>query len=315
MLKGKIFDIKRFAVYDGPGIRTTVFLMGCTMRCAWCHNPEGQINKRSLYYNKYKCIDCNLCVDVCSVNKIQSNKELRFLDIPCLNGCTNCFEVCPSNAIENVGQNYSIEELLKVVYRDRDFFLISGGGVTLSGGEPLLQIDFVEAFARKLREENISLVVETCGNINWNHFERVLPYVDTFYYDLKVADSNRHEKMTGKGNRLILSNFSRLVHETKSVIIRIPLIPGYTDTVENIDGIIDVIHSVKGNYANDEIPVELLPYNMLAATKYDKVGINVSNTGPYVLSKAERQPQEVLHSCKERFVQAGFKKVSILSYE
>jgi pyruvate formate lyase activating enzyme len=315
MLNGLIFDIKRFAVYDGPGIRTTIFLMGCALHCAWCHNPEGQRNKRSLYYNESKCIDCNLCVDVCPVDKIQSDKELRFLDIPCLEECINCFEICPSMAIEKIGENYSTEELLEVVNRDRDFFSISGGGVTLSGGEPLFQIDFVEALARRLKEDGISLAVETCGNIEWNHFERVLPYVDTFYYDLKVSDSNRHEMLTGVSNRQIVSNFSKLIHKAKSVIIRVPLIPGYTDSFENIDGIIDVIHSVTGVHTNCEIPVELLPYNVLAATKYEKVGINVSNIRPYPLSKVERQSLEVFHSCKDRFVQAGFKKVSILSYE
>jgi pyruvate formate lyase activating enzyme len=315
MLRGNIFDIKRFAVYDGPGIRTTVFMKGCTLRCAWCHNPEGQVDNNSLYYNKDKCIDCNLCVDICPVDKIQINKELRFLAIPCQKGCINCFQVCPSMAIEKVGHHYSIEEIMNVIYHDMDFFSISGGGVTLSGGEPLVQIDFVEALARRLSEDNISLVVETCGNIDWNHFERMLPYVDTFYYDLKVSNNNRHEIMTGEGNQQIVSNFSMLVHKAKSVIVRVPLIPGYTDTLENIDGIIDAINSVKNSCTNCDIPVELLPYNMLAVTKYGRVGINVSNIRPYALSKAERQSLEVFRSCKERFVRAGFKTVSILSYE
>lgn len=311
-MKALLFDIKRFAVYDGPGIRTTLFFMGCPLSCAWCQNPEGQRDSVSLYYHAKKCIECGSCVHVCPVKKIRDQRSERFSSAPCRKGCTSCWEVCPSGAIEKVGDAYTLGSLMEVIMADKAYYAASGGGVTCSGGEPLVYAGFIEHLAKKLKKEGIGMCLETCGEASWESFQRVIPYIDHIYFDIKIISEASHAMFTGNVNRRILNNFSNLVQTSKSVTVRVPLIPGYTDTENNISEILQVLQQAE--YPSDH-PIELLPYNVLAETKYGKTGINVPSIPTYEVNVKKSQTYEQLQSIQKKFFQKGFKSVRILSFE
>lgn len=308
-----LFDIKRFALYDGKGIRTTLFFMGCPLTCRWCQNPEGQTDTVALYYNPDKCINCGYCIDACPIGKILPNIRQRFLPVPCKENCTACLSVCPSGAIKKVGESYSLDSLMKIIILDNDFYKISNGGVTCSGGEPLIHISFIEQLAKKLKSENIDLSVETCGSVPWENFERIIPLVSHFFYDIKIINNKLHREFTGIDNSLILDNFNKLLDRTKNITVRIPLIPLHTDTDENI---IDIIHFLKKSKLIEKgISIELLPYNTLAETKYNKEGINIPTIPKYSINVKKEQTYSFLQGRKQMFIKNGFSNIRILSYE
>ena len=298
MLKAVIFDIKRFAIYDGPGIRTTIFFKGCSLDCAWCQNPESKLIHPQLFYDRRKCIGCNRCVAVCPAGKISAGQRDRFdSSKACPSGCERCFLECPSGAIYKVGREYTVDEIFDLIIKDIDFFKTSGGGVTFSGGEPLVHIDFVKALIERLRDRDIGVIIETAGNVKWAVFEKILSYRLGYYYDLKLIDKEEHKKYTGHSNKQLLDNLVSLHRAENNITVRIPLIPEITDTEENLTGIIGFI---KNNKLTG-IPVELLPYNQLAESKFNKKGINCGSVGPYFRAGMKTQERGFLNKKKKLF--------------
>lgn len=270
-MEGIIFNIKRFAVHDGPGIRTSIFLKGCPLNCVWCHNPEGISQEISIWYNKNLCISCGQCVDVCPNNALTSNKdENNFIKIDrelcCITG--NCVKICPTTAIQYTGWKASINDLIIEIEKDMLFYLTSGGGVTLTGGEPLYQPDFCEAILNSCKARKIHTAIETCLFCERDTLDRVLNYVDLFMIDMKLCDPLQHEYYTGKTNEIIKDNLYYLEKMKKSILIRVPLIKNITDNETNIKNIEKFMYQL-----NPEIPIEYLNYNPLTENKYQKLGI------------------------------------------
>ena len=217
-MTGKIFDIQRFSLHDGPGIRTTVFLKGCSLRCLWCHNPESQKKENELAFYKHKCVSCGKCAQICQ----------KAFTADCT-ACGKCAEVCGNGAREIIGKDITAKEVFDVVVRDKAFYETSGGGVTLSGGEPLLQADFAAEILKLSKEAGIETAIETAGNTPWESFEKVLPYCDLFLYDIKAIDEEKHRELTGASNRLILENAEKIRRSDKKTLFRMPVVPGYND--------------------------------------------------------------------------------------
>lgn len=247
--KGIIFDIQRNSFVDGPGIRTSVFLKGCNLKCAWCHNPESQSGKTEMLFYKNKCIGCGKCREVCP----HSPDNCRF--------CGKCELYCPTDARRVCGREYTSDEVLAELVKDKSFYENSGGGVTFSGGECMLQIDFLCEMLKKCKVEGLHTAVDTAGNVEWEHFERVMKYTDLFLYDVKLFDSAEHKKYTGAGNEKILENLKRLFESGAAVWIRIPIIGGVNDSAFEMQK----IKSLLMPYNPQKI--ELLPYHSLGIGK------------------------------------------------
>ncbi len=284
-MEGKIFDIKRFAIHDGPGIRTTVFTKGCPLDCLWCHNPEGKSERIRLWYIQNRCIGCNQCIKTCPENALTIDKT----DIPIndkdkkkniiknnyskahisidrkkCNLCGQCVEICPAKALTFDGQIMSTKEIVKEVKRDSIFYKNSGGGVTISGGDPfnkqyLFNIDIL----KKCKEEGIHTAIETCLYGDEKILDLFIPWVDLFIVDLKIFDTDLHKKYTGVYNYKIKKNFKLLAGKDTKILLRIPLIPGYTACKTNIKKIASFVNEIKRN-----IPVELINFNPLSRNKY-----------------------------------------------
>jgi pyruvate formate lyase activating enzyme len=263
---GLIFDIRRFSIHDGPGIRTTVFLKGCPLSCWWCHNPESQSPEPELWLRPGRCIRCGECVEVCPEGAIIRQENIFVTDLERCTRCGTCVEACAAEAREIVGRQMSVGEVLAAVERDIVFYDESGGGVTVSGGEPLQQRGFLLALLKACQEKGIHTVLDTCGYATWKAFEQVRPYVNLFLYDLKLVDDARHRQFTGVSNRLILQNLRRLLQAGQRVEIRIPVIPGVNDGAEDLRQLGTLIASLPGSPK-----VELLPYHRAATGKYERL--------------------------------------------
>lgn len=246
-MKGTIFNLQRFSIYDGPGIRTTVFLKGCPLRCAWCHNPESQSIKPEIMFYSEKCIGCGRCDGI----------ALDDTSFHCLNG-----------AREACGKTVSSDEIIAEVVRDKVFYDNSGGGLTLSGGEPLLQFDFSMVLLQSAKENGIHTAIETCGFVKPEYIEKIAGYTDLFLYDYKETDSDLHKKFTGQGNELIISNLRLLDSINKPVILRCPIIPGYNDRAEHFAAIGNIV-----NELDNILRVEVEPYHPLGEYKYACLGL------------------------------------------
>ena len=255
-----VFDIKTFAVHDGPGIRTTFFLKGCPLHCKWCQNPESISPAQYLAYNSLLCLHCGACRAVCP--KLGEDFMLERADCTL---CGKCVEVCLPAARKFAGREIPPDEILTRARADRPFFDSSCGGVTFSGGECMLYPEYLRACLTLLKEDGIHTCIDTCGAVPQEHFEEILPFADLFLYDLKKLDPDLHREYTGRDNRQILENLRFLCARGKEVIIRVPLIPGYTDSEEDIRAI---AHFVKEELGGAVRRVELLPYNKLAESKY-----------------------------------------------
>ncbi|HLN56649.1 MAG TPA: glycyl-radical enzyme activating protein [Bacteroidales bacterium] len=275
-MKGKVFRIKRFSIHDGPGIRTTVFLKGCAMRCVWCHNPEGLNEEPEVWHDKTTCIACGRCVESCSTGALTLVNEDHNVIIDrklCkLNG--DCVRICPTGAMQFTAKEMTTEEVVAEIEKDRIFYETSDGGVTLSGGEPLFQPDFSASIFKECRKKGIHTAVETCLLGYWHMIEQFIEDIDLFLVDLKIFDQENHIKFTGHTNNLILKNFKMLASTGRDIRVRIPLVKNITDTPENISAITGFVHSV-----NPEIPIEKIKYNPLARNNYDRLGI------PFILSE------------------------------
>ena len=254
-MKATIFDIERNSYVDGPGIRTTVFFKGCNLRCAWCHNPESQQEKPQMMLYKNKCTGCGKCREKCP-------NALEKCEL-----CGRCSLFCPQDARDICGKEYTVDEVLKEVLKDKSFYETSGGGVTFSGGECMLQIDFLAELLKRCKENGIHTAVDTAGHVPFEFFERIIPYTDLFLYDVKCFDSDKHRQYTGVENQLILKNLKRLLAKSTPVWIRIPIIPTVNDTEEELQ-------RIKEYFSSCGIPekVELLPYHAMGEHKYTAVG-------------------------------------------
>jgi len=272
MTTGFIFNIKRYAIHDGPGIRTTVFMKGCPLACRWCHNPEGIEPTPFLAYRKERCIRCGACVESCPEQALRLESEGV---VPSGSPCTTCFtctEICPSEAREKVGRKLTASELLSEIQKDIPFYDTSGGGVTFSGGEPLLQAEFLIELLKLCGAEQIHRAVDTSGYASYETLMAVAGHSDLFLYDLKMMDPAKHEKFTGVSNRLILDNLMRLARERIDLIIRIPLIPGVNDDVENLERTGSFLKRLP-----DGAKVHILPYHDFQRAKYTRFGMPYSN--------------------------------------
>ena len=254
-MKATIFDIQRNSFVDGPGIRTTVFFKGCNLRCAWCHNPESQSAKRQMMFYKNKCTGCGKCKEKCP-------HDLKECDL-----CGKCTLYCPHDAREICGKDYTVDEVLAIVLKDKIFYENSGGGVTFSGGECMLQIDFLTELLRACKQNGIHTAVDTAGCLPFSSFERVMPYTDLFLYDVKCFDAETHQRYTGVGNATILDNLGRLLSLGKDVWVRIPVIPTVNDTEKEMQA----IKAFLDGYPAPK-KVELLPYHAMGEHKYDAIG-------------------------------------------
>ena len=258
----KLFDIQRNSFVDGPGIRTTVFFRGCNLRCEWCHNPESQSGEKTLFYYADKCKKCGKCGEICRKKAIRYGIfQQKLCDF-----CGDCAVFCPENALKMCGQDYKTKELFDLLIKDKEYYDLSGGGVTLSGGECMLYPQQVAEISKLLKEAGISVAVDTAGNVPWKNFAEVLPFVDLFLYDVKLADAEKHKKYTGVSNELILQNLGSIFHAGKTVIVRIPNIPGVNDTVDEIRCIKKIIEK-NAPYLPQK--TELLPYHRLGENKYN----------------------------------------------
>ena len=265
-MKAKIFEIKRFAVHDGDGIRTTVFFKGCPLRCVWCHNPEGLYSKPQLAYYSHKCTMCGECETACpnGAHLIDDIKHI-FNREKCI-ACGICEKSCYNDALRLYGKEMTVDELLPYLLEDREFFENSGGGVTLSGGECLLQAAFCAELLKELKNRNINTAVDTCGYVPREAFDKVVPYTDTFLYDIKAIDEDVHKKCTGYSNKLILDNLKHIDDCNKNIEIRIPYVPCFNDgEMEIIAEFLKSIKNVK--------KVRVLPYHNYAGSKYLALGI------------------------------------------
>ena len=276
--KGRIFEIKRFAVHYGDGIRTTVFLKGCPLRCVWCHNPEGISFLPELAYHAHKCISCGECVAVCPTGAhVLENGAHSFDREKCI-ACGACTEVCFGEALTLYGKDMSVDELLPVLLEDREFYEKSGGGVTLSGGECLVQADFCAELLAALKKEGINTAVDTCGAVSRAAIDKVLPYTDVFLYDVKAYDSFVHKECTGKGNEDILDNLRYIDSCAKAIEIRIPYVPELNAwEVEKIAEFLKGFENITR--------VRVLPYHNYAGSKYD--ALEMENTLPKLLPTDE----------------------------
>lgn len=258
---GVVFDIQRLSMHDGPGLRTTVFVKGCPLRCKWCHNPESHRVRKEIFVKHDRCLHCGACAAVCKNHAVTLSAH-RFDAAACI-GCFRCIDACPAGALEGSGKTYTTDEVLKILLRDRAFYEASGGGVTLSGGEVFAQFDFTLELARKCKESGLHVAVETSGYAEETQMRCLAEQVELFLYDLKETDEDKHRAFTGVGLEKIMRNLRVLSEEQKRVILRCPVIPGCNARLEHFRGIARIANQMP---CVQEIHV--LPYHTLGVNKY-----------------------------------------------
>lgn len=262
---GLVLQIMRFCLHDGPGIRTTVFLKGCPLRCWWCHNPESHSFQPEIAMYSERCIRCGKCLEVCSEQAISLAGDLYVLEASKCNLCGACTQFCPAEALQIIGRSMSVADVMQEVRKDLIFYDQSGGGVTFSGGEPFMQPAFLLALLKACQEEQISTAVDTCGYVALDILAEISSLVDLFLFDLKLIDSKRHQYYTGVPNELILSNLKYLAALKREVVVRIPIIPGVNDDPENIRQSGEFVKSLGLK------KVHLLPYHKGGTGKYERL--------------------------------------------
>lgn len=286
-MKAIITNIQRFTIHDGPGLRTELFLKGCPLRCEWCSNPETLKSYVQAGVYTTKCISeekCGSCKEVCPHNALNfTDGKLTSIDRTKCTNCLLCFDECPSDAIKEWGKKMNVEECMKVIRKDKGYYERSGGGVTVSGGEPLLQSDFVLELFEACKNEGIQTCLESCFYVDWNEIEKVLPYTDIVISDIKHMDSDIHKKYTGAGNERILENLKKFTEEERELILRIPVIPNINDDMKNIEATADFIINELGGRVRT---LQLLSFMRLGEEKYQSLGM------PYKMENLEFEREE-----------------------
>lgn len=264
--KGLVFDIKRYAIHDGPGIRTTVFLKGCPLECPWCHNPEGVATGPQIVWRAERCLGCRQCEKTCPNAAISFARDQLCLDKTLCETCGRCVAVCYPHALELIGREMTVAQVMQEVEKDIVFYDESGGGVTFSGGEPLMQPDFLLAALQACRRHNIHTALDTSGYGDAGTLMRISDDVDLFLWDLKIMDEGRHKDLTGVSNRLILENLKMLSYNGKPVVIRFSLIPGINDDDENLGKLGEFTSGLE-----NVTRIDILPYHRAWVDKYKRL--------------------------------------------
>ncbi len=267
-MNGVVFDIQKFSVNDGPGVRTTVFLKGCQMKCVWCHNPESLSVKKQLSFSEQKCVSCQACVQVCPKGVHHFDEQGKHhVDYSACDACGLCVESCMHGALKIYGKTMSVDEVFAEVMKDKIYFSKSGGGMTLSGGEAMRQFDFSLALVKKCKENGIHVCIETNGASKSEHYREIAPYVDLFLFDYKATGDTIHKKLTGMSRRLVDHNLALLNELNAQVILRCPIIPNYNLT----DTHLKAISALALQYSNIQ-KVEVLPYHNFGQGKAAEIG-------------------------------------------
>jgi pyruvate formate lyase activating enzyme len=305
-LTGFVFNIQRFSTHDGPGIRTTVFLKGCPLHCFWCHNPEGLNPLQEVQFSAERCILCGECVILCEQSAHQILNGQHTYDRSRCVQCGRCIEACCAGAVEFAGKVMTTEQVLEEVLRDQAFYETSHGGITISGGEPLLQFDFTSHLLTMSKASGLHTALETTLYRKWDEIVSLLPVVDLFLVDLKLMDANQHRVVTGVSNRQILSNARKLAGTDKSIIFHTPVIPNVNDNPEAVGAIAEFVRELVQlrigrlpSGSNPGISLELLPFHRLAGGKYESLGLN------YFASDYAPVPQDKLAVLLQTAVQFG----------
>ena len=274
-------------IHNGPGVRTLVLFKGCPLQCIWCSTPESQRAYREMAVFSDKCIHENRCESVCHLGAINLTEDDVSINRGLCDTCGKCAEICFSEAIQIVGRYMQVKALMEEIKKDIRIYKHSAGGVTFSGGEPLFFPDYLKAIARDCKNEDINVAVDTCGHVEWQNIETVLPYIDLFLWDIKHMDADTHKRLTGVTNSLILSNIQSVSNRGVPLYIRFPLIPGYTDSEENIRSLCEFVGRLQS-----VVEVDLLPVHHLGKARYKSLGRD------YPLGDIELIPEEVLEEEK-----------------
>jgi pyruvate formate lyase activating enzyme len=294
-MEHQIFNIQKFSIHDGPGIRTTVFFKGCPLKCIWCHNPESINAAQEIMWDADKCSLCGNCISHCSAGAIAIEAKRIKTDLSSCTGCETCTEYCLANARAVVGKQYNDDTLFELLTADRIFYEHSGGGVTFSGGEPLIHADYLVEIMQRLKASNIHIALDTSGYVPFEQFEKVLPYTDLILYDIKFGDSKLHHRYTGVYNDIIKENLSRLAEHPVTIWGRIPLIKSLNTGDEELEKILFILNrsSIRD--------VFLLPYHHISGHKYRKLNM------PYLGEALEAPDQALLESIQHKFTRSGYR--------
>jgi len=310
-LTGKVFDIQGFTVNDGPGVRTEIFLKGCPLRCLWCHSPESQAPYSQVAWYEVRCIgveNCGKCLEICPKGALKQGNtiysktqkaeiQIIELDREACDNCGKCTEVCPADALAMAGTDMTVDELMARIDKDRPFYRRSGGGVTISGGEPMLQYRFTKALLQECKNKGLHTCLDTSGYAKWEYYKEILKYVDLVLYDIKHMDTEQSRVLTGVPNELILENARKMAAEGTALQIRIPIIPGYNDSEENLRATsqfcLELGPAVK--------LVQILPYHRLGKVKYERL------QKKYELASIEPPGNDHMDHCKTLIESYGLK--------
>ncbi len=295
MQNGIVFDIKRYAIHDGPGIRTTIFFKGCPMQCRWCQNPEGIAKEPEVIFWENRCSQCDDCLNICSYDAIIKKGNTKYIDKKKCNLCGECVKVCSTEALEIVGKDMSVEEVINEIERDVIFFDESGGGVAFSGGEPLFQHDFLNNLLKQCKERDVHTAVDTSGYCPYQAIETVQDKVDLFLYDLKVIDNRVHIEYTGVSNEPILENLKKLSSNGNNIVVRIPIIHGVNDNVTHIEDIADFLLPLKNIKE-----INILPYHNFGVSKYMRL------SSPGMVIENFPEPNDIIDEIKKIFEKREF---------
>ena len=285
-MEGMVFDIQRYSIHDGPGIRTTIFLKGCALRCKWCSNPESQNPYPEIFVRNVRCNRCGKCLDVCPLGTITLDKGGIHIDRAKCNLCMKCVDVCHPGAISRVGENKDVEEVIQEASKDELFYRNSGGGVTISGGEPLYQEEFTLNLLKECKAKGLHTAIDTCGYGKWEALDKILEYTDLVLFDIKHLDPEMHRKGTGVQNKLILKNLERIAKRGKRIWIRIPVIPGYNSQESCIRNEAELAATIAAE------KVSLLGYHEWGRSKYEALGVD------YPLKDVEPMTEDQLEDLK-----------------
>lgn len=297
-----ITNIQKFSIHDGDGIRTTVFFKGCPLKCRWCHNPETQRFEREMQIDREKCTGCGACAAICPSGAIHMEEGRPIWDADACTFCGKCENFCPTGIREIIGREYTVKELLKELMKDQMFYEESGGGVTLSGGEVMaMDIDYILELAKELKRQDVTLTIDTCGYVPYDKFQKILPYVNTFLYDIKVMDPEIHKEYMGTDNKLILDNLVRLAKDGARIYIRIPTVKEVNGNEQSMREIIAFLQEHDIHPAQ----VNLLPYHDTGSGKYRKLDMEYKGTDLHAPDREEMEAFVAL------FENAGFKNTKI----